>query len=53
MGQIWTKELEEKKYGSSKLDMGVMQALKTHEKLYPPGNVIFISGDQVRRLDFF
>jgi len=45
LGQTWTKELEEQKYGSSKLDMDKMKALKTHDKLYPPGKCVFISGD--------
>jgi len=45
LGQNWTKELEEQKYGSSKLDMDVMNALKTHDKLYTPGKCLFINGD--------
>lgn len=47
MGQKWSAELEQEKYGSSKLDMDVMDSLKTHEKLYTPGRCIFISGDEV------
>lgn len=52
MGQKWTEELERSKYGSNRIDMQVMDSLKTHEKLYTPGKCIFISGDEARRAEF-
>ena len=45
LGQKWTRELEER-YGSH-IDFEKMRALKTHEKLYPPGKCLFMEGNVI------